>query len=139
MMHSTEKQEKFILAIDQSTSATKVMLFDTLASLVRRLSYPHQQFYPEAGFVEHDPEEIFENTVKGMTEILQLAGLKTSDLAVVSITNQRETSLIWDKNTGMPIANAAVWQCQRGKDFCKSLNEKGFGPTIRQKTGLIID
>lgn len=139
MMHSTEKQEKFILAIDQSTSATKVMLFDTLASLVRRVSLPHQQFYPEAGFVEHDPEEIFENTVKGMTEIFQFAGLKASDLAVVSITNQRETSLIWDKNTGKPIANAAVWQCQRGTEFCNYLNEKGFGPTIRQKTGLIID
>ena len=137
-MSSTEK-EKFILAIDQSTSATKVMLFDRQAKLIDRLSYPHQQFYPEAGFVEHDPEEIFMNTVKGMTEILQAKGLKTSDLAVVSITNQRETSLIWDKTTGKPIANAAVWQCQRGGDFCKSLNEQGFGSQIRQKTGLIID
>jgi glycerol kinase len=138
-MSSTEKHEKYILAIDQSTSATKVMLFDRQANLVNRLSYPHSQFYPEAGFVEHDPEEIFRNTVKGMTEILQSKGLKASDLAVVSITNQRETSLIWDKITGKPIANAAVWQCQRGKEFCNNLNEKGFGPQIRQKTGLIID
>jgi glycerol kinase len=103
------------------------------------MSLAHQQYYPADGFVEHDPEEIFENTVKGMAEILQLKGLKASDLAVVSITNQRETSLIWDKTTGKPIANAAVWQCQRGKEFCNSLNEKRVGPQIRQKTGLIVD
>jgi glycerol kinase len=138
-MSSTEKQGKFILAIDQSTSATKVMLFDAAASLIHRVSLPHQQYYPTDGFVEHDPEEIFENTVKVMTEVLHSKGLKATDLAVVSITNQRETSLIWDKNTGKPIANAAVWQCQRGKDFCKSLNEQGYGANIRQKTGLIID
>jgi glycerol kinase len=138
-MNPIEKQGKFILAIDQSTSATKVMLFDALANLVNRVSLPHEQYYPAEGFVEHDPEEIFKNTVKGMTEVLRLTGVKSSDLAVVSITNQRETSLIWDKTTGKPIANAAVWQCQRGKDFCKSLNEKGYGPKIREKTGLIID
>lgn len=138
-MNSSKKQEKFILAIDQSTSATKVMLFDANANLVHRISRSHQQYYPADGFVEHDPKEIFGNTVKGMAEILQMKDLKASDLAVISITNQRETSLIWDKNTGKPIANAAVWQCQRGTDFCRSLNDQGFGPTIRQKTGLIID
>jgi len=133
------KTKKYILAIDQSTSATKVMLFDRQASLIDRLSYSHSQFYPEAGFVEHDPEEIFANMVKGMTEILQVKGLKASDLAVVAITNQRETSLIWDKTTGTPIANAAVWQCQRGREFCNSLKDKGLGPKIQEKTGLIID
>lgn len=138
-MDSQCKNEKFILSIDQSTSATKVMLFDRNASLVHRISISHQQYYPADGFVEHNPDEIFENTVKGMAEILQLKDLHASDLAVVSITNQRETSLIWDKSTGKPIANAAVWQCQRGKDFCKSLNEQGFGPKISEKTGLIID
>ena len=138
-MSFTERHEKYILAIDQSTSATKVMLFDRQASLVNRLSYPHQQFYPETGFVEHDPEEIFANTVKGMVEILAKNNLTDMDISVISITNQRETSLIWDKTTGKPIANASVWQCQRGTDFCKSMNDQGFGPTIRQKTGLIID
>lgn len=134
-----DEKEKYILAIDQSTSATKVILFDCHANLVQRISLPHQQYYPADGFVEHDPEEIFENTVKGMTEVLQTQGLKSTDIAVVSITNQRETSLIWDKTTGKPIANAAVWQCQRGKDFCKSLNEQGYGAKIQEKTGLIID
>jgi glycerol kinase len=139
MNNSIEKKQKFILAIDQSTSATKVMLFDASAILVHRVSLSHQQYYPADGFVEHDAEEIFQNTVKGMIEILQLKGLKATDLAVVSITNQRETCLIWDKTTGKPISNAAVWQCQRGKDFCKSLNEQGYGVEIREKTGLIID
>ncbi len=131
--------KKYILAIDQSTSASKVMLFDRQASLVDRLSFPHQQFYPEAGFVEHDPEEIFANTQKGLTEILAKNKLTTSDIAVISITNQRETSMIWDKTTGKPIANAAVWQCQRGREFCNALNEQGLGPKIQEKTGLIID
>jgi len=135
----TNKDQKFILAIDQSTSATKVMLFDLKASLVDRISYPHQQFYREAGFVEHDPEEIFTNTRKGLIEILDKNKLTVSDITVVSITNQRETCLIWDKTSGRPIANAAVWQCQRGKDYCEILQDKGLGPIIQEKTGLIID
>jgi glycerol kinase len=131
--------QKYLLAIDQSTSATKVVLFDQSACVVKRVNLPHRQFYPTAGFVEHDPEEIFTNTAKGMTEILQLASLHASDLAAISITNQRETCLIWDKKSGKPIANAAVWQCQRGKEFCDRLNEQEFGPKIQEKTGLIID
>ncbi|MBL7968302.1 MAG: glycerol kinase GlpK [Prolixibacteraceae bacterium] len=138
-MSIIEKYEKYILAIDQSTSATKVMLFDASAKLIHRVSLAHEQYYPDEGFVEHDPEEIFENTVAGMIEVLKATGKKATDIAAVSITNQRETSLIWDRTTGKPIANAAVWQCQRGKDFCKSLNEQGYGPTIRQKTGLLVD
>jgi glycerol kinase len=133
------KKNQFILSIDQSTSATKVMLFDASANLVHRISLAHQQFYPADGFVEHDAVEIFENTVAGMLEVLKATGKIASDLAVVSITNQRETSLIWNKKTGEPIANAAVWQCQRGKDFCKSLNDQGYGSEIRKKTGLLVD
>lgn len=131
--------QKYILAIDQSTSATKVMLFDSCANLIHRVSLPHQQYYPADGFVEHNPVEIIENTIVGMTKILQEKGIHATDLAAISITNQRETSLIWEKATGRPIANAAVWQCQRGKDFCQSLNNLGYGPKIRKKTGLIID
>jgi glycerol kinase len=133
------KKSQFILSIDQSTSATKVILFDAAASLIHRVSLAHHQYYPAEGFVEHDAEEIFANTVTGMLEVLKATGKKASDLAAVSITNQRETSLIWNRKTGKPIANAAVWQCQRGKDFCKTLNEQGYGPEIRKKTGLLID
>ncbi len=138
-MEWKDNQKKFILAIDQSTSATKVMLFDKKAKLVYRISLPHQQYYPADGFVEHDPEEIFANTVNGMVEVLLQSGKMVSDIAAVSVTNQRETSLIWDKTTGKPIANAAVWQCQRGADFCKRLKERGYGPMIQEKTGLIVD
>lgn len=115
------------------------MLFDAWANLVHRVSLVHEQFYPAEGFVEHDAEEIFSNTVKGMAEVLSATGIPASELAAVSITNQRETSLIWNKTTGKPIANAAVWQCQRGNNFCKTLNDQGFGPKISEKTGLIID
>jgi glycerol kinase len=133
------KKNQFILSIDQSTSATKVMLFDASAILVDRVSLAHRQFYPAEGFVEHDAVEIFENTVTGMVEVLTAANKSVSDLAVVSITNQRETSLIWNRKTGKPIANAAVWQCQRGKNFCNTLNDQGYGPKIRKKTGLLVD
>lgn len=132
-------EKKYIMAIDQSTSATKVMLFDSMANLVQRVSLPHEQYYPADGFVEHDAEEIFRNTVSGMYDVLIKAGVSSSEIASVSITNQRETCLIWDRTSGKPIANAAVWQCQRGKDYCRSLNEKGFGQTIREKTGLLVD
>jgi glycerol kinase len=138
-MSSAEKHGKFILALDQSTSATKVMLFNASANLVNRVSLPHEQYYPAEGFVEHDAEEIFSNTIKGMTEVLSASGVSVSDLSAVSITNQRETSLIWNKTTGKPIANAAVWQCQRGAGFCKTLIEQNYGAKIREKTGLIID
>lgn len=131
--------KKYILAIDQSTSATKVMLFDSQANLVNRVSKAHEQYYPSEGFVEHDAEEIFSNTVAVMQEVLNQTNVNTSDVSAISITNQRETSLIWDRTTGKPIANATVWQCQRGKDYCKKLNEQGYGPTIRQKTGLLVD
>ena len=91
------KKNQFILSIDQSTSATKVMLFDAFANLVHRVSLAHRQSYPAEGFVEHDAEEIFENTVSGMLEVLTATGKSASDLAVISITNQRETSLIWNR------------------------------------------
>lgn len=139
MKTKKEGQSKFILAIDQSTSATKVMLFDSGANLVHRVSLVHQQFYPAEGFVEHDGEEIFANTLTGMEEVLRATGIKTTELVAVSITNQRETSLIWDKHTGKPIANAAVWQCQRGMQFCNELKALGKESLVREKTGLIID
>lgn len=126
-----------ILTIDQSTSATKVMIFDVNAQLVNRVSIQHQQFYPQAGFVEHNPEEIFNNTLTGIKQVLRKTKVKS--IACLSITNQRETSLIWDRRSGNPVANAAVWQCQRGAAVCDNLKKQGLGDLIRSKTGLIID
>jgi len=133
------QSKKYILTIDQSTSATKVILFNREAELVHRVSLPHKQFYPQAGFVEHDALEIFNTTIEGMNRVMNEAGIKNSEIASVAITNQRETSLIWNKNTGEPVANAAVWQCQRGAEYCKTLKEKGLNDVIQQKTGLLID
>jgi glycerol kinase len=131
--------EKYILSVDQSTSATKVMLFDNEACLADRISLQHRQFYPQPGFVEHDPEEIFVNTVRGIIEIIQKTKIKPDEIACLSLTNQRETALIWDRITGKPVANAAVWQCQRGAAICSNLEKMGYEKMIREKTGLIID
>ena len=129
----------YLLAIDQSTSATKVMLFNKNAELVDRVSLPHQQYYPQPGFVEHDPEEIFNNTISGIKQLLKKSGTTESMITGIAITNQRETAMIWDKTTGEPVSNAAVWQCQRGVEYCNKLKEAKVGQLIKDKTGLIID
>lgn len=130
---------KYILAIDQSTSASKIMLFNKDAGLVSRVSLPHQQYYPQQGFVEHDAEEIFANVVRGMEQVVRESSVPLSDIACIAITNQRETSLIWDKTTGKPVAKAAVWQCQRGTEYCSHLKKEGKESMVREKTGMIID
>ena len=133
------KSKKYIIAIDQSTSASKVILFNKQAELVHRVSIPHQQYYPQPGFVEHDATEIFENVKTGIQKLISETKINDSEIAGIAITNQRETALIWDKKTGIPAANAAVWQCQRGIGFCNELKEKGLEEKVQQKTGLIID
>jgi glycerol kinase len=131
--------KKYILAIDQSTSATKVILFNRQGARLNRVSIPHRQYYPRPGFVEHDPEEIFANVIRGLNEVVEQAGMQPAGIAAISITNQRETALIWDRKTGRPVAPAAVWQCQRGAGFCDYLRKEGLEPVIKEKTGLIID
>jgi len=131
--------EKYILAIDQSTSASKFILFNKNAELVKRVSIPHKQYYPHQGFVEHDGEEIFNYVVKGMELVVSESSVSPNEISCIAITNQRETSLIWDKTTGKPIANAAVWQCQRGTDYCNQLKAEGKEAIIREKTGMLID
>jgi glycerol kinase len=133
------KEKKYILSIDQSTSATKVMLFNRKAGLIHRVSLPHKQHYPQPGFVEHDAMEIFDNTLEGLKKVVREAKAHVSEIAGIAITNQRETAMIWDKTTGKPVANAVVWQCRRGAEFCNILKEKSYGNLIMQKTGLIID
>ncbi len=128
-----------ILTIDQSTSATKTMLFDSQGKLTDRISIAHQAFYPSSGFVEHDPEEIFRNTLSGIEKILLKNKITQEKLAGIAITNQRETAMIWDRNSGEPVTRAAVWQCQRGTAYCAELKERGYSEMIAEKTGLLID
>lgn len=130
---------KYILAIDQSTSATKAIVFDRKAQLVARRTITHQQYYPQPGFVEHNPVEIFENTLAAIRMVMNEASIAEENLQSIAITNQRETSLIWDKTSGLPVANAAVWQCLRGTDSCTELKLTGYSEIIRKKTGLVID
>ena len=129
---------KYIIAVDQSTSATKAILFNEQCQLIGRKNVAHKQYYPQAGWVEHDPEEIYNNTVKAIHEVLQL--VKGDNVAYsLALTNQRETVVVWNRHTGKPVYNAVVWQCQRGADICRDLVEKGYTQLIRERTGLLID
>ena len=130
---------KYFLSIDQSTSATKALIFNTEARLISRANVDHSQYYPQPGWVEHDPVEIYENTIKAIREVVTKSGIATADVLGIAITNQRETVVVWDKHTGQPVYNAVVWQCNRGAAKCDELKKKGFENSIREKTGLLID
>src|SRR5947209_12707727 len=113
-----------ILAIDQSTSATKALLYDTAGNLLDKSSLEHRQIYPKPGWVEHDAEEIWRNVLAVIREIANRNSKRISQLAALSITNQRETVLVFDRRTGRPLHNAIVWQDRRGDMFCRSLKAK---------------
>lgn len=130
---------RYILAIDQSTSGTKAILFNRKGSIEGSALMEHKQYYPQNGFVEHDPVEIFSNTLALLNRLVGGKGLDHSHIAGIAVTNQRETAMVWDRTTGIPVNNAAVWQCQRGAELCAKLKEQGFEDMIRSKTGLIID
>lgn len=130
---------RYLLAIDQSTSATKVLLFDRNGEVAAKASRAHKQHYPQPGWVEHDPLEIYEHVQRLMLELLQISEASPADIAALTITNQRETALIWDRVTGLPIYNAIVWQCQRTSDLCDQLKRAGAESKVLEKTGLMLD
>ena len=130
---------KYILAIDQSTSASKAMLFDIKGQLLDKVSLLHEQIYPQPGWVEHDGEEIYNNVVNSVRLLLDQNKGVEKDLLCLSITNQRETILVFDRDTGKPIYNAIVWQCRRGSEICTGLIDEGKNELVQQKTGLPID
>lgn len=131
--------EQYILTIDQSTSGTKVLLVNQEGEVVEKYSREHQQYYPRPGWVEHDPEEIYQNVLILVKEILASKGFNLEDLKALAITNQRETVLIWDKDTGQPLARAIVWQCSRTAEICQRLNQEEVSDQIKRKTGLHLD
>jgi glycerol kinase len=128
-----------ILAIDQSTSATKAVLFDKRGKVVDRAARSHRQIYPRPGWVEHDPEEIWRNVLAVVREIASRHRNKLSSLAGLSITNQRETVVVFDRKSGKPLYNAIVWQDRRGVPVCSRLAEQGQEGPVRRKTGLRLD
>jgi len=129
----------YILAIDQSTSATKAVLFDARGKVLDKASRNHRQIYPQPGWVEHDAEEIWKSVLAVIGEIARRNRSKLTKLAAISITNQRETVLVFDRQTGKPLHNALVWQDRRGDDVCAKLQKQGHGPGVLRKTGLKID
>lgn len=131
----------FILAIDQGTSSTKSLVFDAQGQPVAKGSEPLHTYYTENGFVEQDPEAIYQNvkaSVKQCLDAFENAGHSKSQIVAIGISNQRETFVVWDKS-GKPLYNAVVWQCKRSVDICESLKKAGHGALINQKTGLLID
>ena len=128
-----------ILALDQSTSATKAILFETSGRRVDKASRDHQQIYPQPGWVEHDAEEIWRNTLAALKALLESNRERVKDIACLSITNQRETCVVFDRATGKPLHNAIVWQCRRGAPFCEELMRAGHEEKIRVLTGLKVD
>ncbi len=127
---------KYIIGIDQSTQGTKVMLFDEKGGILARRDTPHRQIVNEKGWVSHDAEEIYHNTVATVTALIREEGVDTGAVAGVGISNQRETSLIWDKVTGKPLDYAVVWQCSRAGNVCARVQAAGMAEPVYEKTGL---
>lgn len=127
-----------IIAIDQSTSATKAMLFNEDCQLLKRVNIDHQQFYPQVGWVEHDAEEIYQNVLHAVSFLMEDEKDEKCTYSL-AITNQRETVVVWNKKTSIPVYNAVVWQCTRGAAICQELKAKGYNKMVQEKTGLLLD
>lgn len=129
----------YILSLDQGTTSSRSIVFDKEGNIVSIAQKEFTQIFPKAGWVEHDPNEIWSSQAAVLAEALLKAGLKPTDIAAIGITNQRETTIVWDRETGKPVYNAIVWQDRRTSDECDRLKKEGLAKTIQEKTGLIID
>ncbi|MEE9308226.1 MAG: glycerol kinase GlpK [Spirochaetia bacterium] len=132
-------EQKVIMAIDQGTTGTRVILFDHDGNVKAAAYREIAQIYPQPGWVEHDPKEYWQTTLECTQEVLKKGRTKSAEIAAIGITNQRETTILWDKDTGQPLHNAIVWQCRRTAAMCEELKAKGLEPLVREKTGLVID
>ncbi len=129
----------YLLALDQGTSSSRSIVFDEHGHIVAQAQRELPQIYPQPGWVEHDPMQIWSGQLATAREVLTTAKLKAADIKAIGITNQRETTLIWNRKSGQPIHNAIVWQDRRGEPLCAQLREQGHGPMIRSRTGLLVD
>ena len=130
---------KYIMSLDQGTTSSRCILFDKAGNICASVQKEFKQIYPHPGWVEHDANEIWDTTLEVSRAAMAKLGVEAADIAAIGITNQRETTVIWDKETGEPIANAIVWQCRRTSDIIDGLVKRGYADTIRQKTGLEPD
>jgi glycerol kinase len=129
----------YILALDQGTTSSRAILFNQDGAIAAVAQHEFQQFYPQAGWVEHDPTEILTSQMSCAVEALGKVGARPRDIAAIGITNQRETTIVWDRATGKPIHPAIVWQDRRTAALCKELEDRGFGDTVSSRTGLVLD
>lgn len=130
---------KYVIALDQGTTSSRAVVFDEHAQIVAMKSYEFEQIYPQPGWVEHDPTAILNTQVDALREAVRISGISVEEIAAIGITNQRETTLLWDRETGRPLHNAIVWQCRRTAPIVKKLCDDGYEPHIRRVTGLVPD
>ena len=131
--------DKFVLALDQGTTSSRAIVFNKKGEIITTVQKEFEQYFPRPGWVEHDAEEIWLSQLEVTREAIKQAGLLPSQIVSIGITNQRETTVIWDRNTGKPVYNAIVWQCRRTSQMCKIIEETGVKNIIKDKTGLLLD
>ena len=129
---------RYVLSVDQSTQGTKALLFDAAGTLICRRDAAHEQIIRADGWVSHDPEEIYRCTVEAVRQVIAAAGIDGAEIAALGISNQRETSVCWEKATGKPICNAIVWQCGRAKQLCQRVMDAGWREQVQEATGIPI-
>ncbi len=132
-------EKKYILALDQGTTSSRAIIFDKAGNIIKTAQKEFTQYYPKAGWVEHDPMEIWGTQSGVAREVLETAGVSPQEIAAIGITNQRETTVVWDKNTGKPVYNAIVWQCRRTASICDGIKAGGHEQYIKDNTGLVVD
>lgn len=130
---------QYILALDQGTTSSRAIIFDKKGAAISNCQKEFGQIFPKPGWVEHDPVEIWRTQVDMALAAMSKAKVRPEEIASIGITNQRETTILWERETGKPVYNAIVWQCRRTADICRKLEDKGYGPVIRRKTGLLLD
>ena len=131
--------QKYLLALDQGTTSSRAILFDFAGRIVNSAQYEFRQIYPQPGYVEHDPFDILDTQKQATADVLRLANVQSGEVAAIGVTNQRETTIVWDKTTGKPVYNAIVWQCRRTAPLCEALIAEGLNAHVQQTTGLLID
>jgi len=132
-------KKRYVLALDQGTTSSRAILFDWNGQIKGIAGQEFKQIYPQPGWVEHDPKEIWQSQMQVARRVLSENYVLPNDLAAIGVTNQRETTILWDKHTGEPVHHAIVWQCRRTAPFCETLREEGWTASIRKKTGLVLD
>jgi len=130
---------KYVLALDQGTTSSRAIIFDKKGNIVSKAQNEFEQIYPQAGWVEHDPLSILYSQFQAVSACIMQGGINPCDIAGIGITNQRETTILWDRQTGKPVYNAIVWQCRRTAELCEELKAQGLEDYIKDKTGLLID